>query len=238
VELTLKKIKKSYELPVLKEIDLELVGYKSIGIIGKSGCGKSTLLRLLAGIEMADAGEIAINNISLDKKNLREYQNRIGMVFQNHNLFPHLSLIENISLILEKRKGYEKEKAEKTGKDLLKQLHLEKEMYKKPSKVSGGQAQRASIARALSTNPQLIFMDEPTAALDPILTKEVLEAVLSLRQSGRHFIFVTHEINFVKKFADYVIFMNDGKIHEKGEVGILNNPDTEELKKFLEHEQF
>lgn len=238
MELILNKIKKSYELPVLKNINLELSGYKSIGIIGKSGCGKSTLLRLMAGIETADAGDITINKVSVDKDNIREYQNRIGMVFQNHNLFPNLSLLRNITLILEKRRGYEKEEAEKVGKTLLKQLHLENEMHKKPSKVSGGQAQRAAIARALSTDPQLIFMDEPTAALDPILTKEVLEAVISLRQSGRHFIFVTHEINFVKKFADYVIFMNDGKIHEKGEVDVLTNPATEELKKFLEHEQF
>jgi polar amino acid transport system ATP-binding protein len=236
VELRLKDIKKSYEHPVLHGIDLELSGYKSIGIIGKSGCGKSTLLRLLAGIELPDTGEISINKRPVDKKNLREYQNEIGMVFQNHNLFPHLSLLKNITLILEKTKGYENEEAEEIGRNLLKQLHLENEMYKKPSKVSGGQAQRAAIARAMSTNPKLIFMDEPTAALDPILTKEVLEAVISLRKSGRHFIFVTHEINFVKKFADYVIFMNDGKIHEKGKVDILTNPNTVELKKFLEHE--
>lgn len=238
MQLKLKNIKKSYEQLILKDISLELSGYKSIGIIGKSGCGKSTLLRLLAGIEFADAGEIIINNTSVDKSNLKEYQNKIGMVFQQHNLFPHLSLLKNISLILEKTKGYEKEEAEEIGKNLLKQLHLENEMHKKPSKVSGGQAQRAAIARALSTDPKLIFMDEPTAALDPILTKEVLEAVTELRASGKHFIFVTHEISFVKKFADYVLFMNDGKIHEKGEINILTDPNTEELKKFLEHEQF
>lgn len=238
MELKLKNIKKSYEQPVLNGIDLDLSGYSSIGIIGKSGCGKSTLLRLLAGIESADIGEIIINNISINKNNLKKYQNEIGMVFQHHSLFPHLSLLKNITLILEKTKGYEKKEAEEIGMNLLTQLHLKDEMHKRPSKVSGGQAQRAAIARALSTNPKLIFMDEPTAALDPILTKEVLEAVISLRKSGRHFIFVTHEISFVKKFADYVIFMNDGKIHEQGEIDILTDPKTEELKKFLEHEQF
>ena len=238
MELKLKNINKSYEKKVLSEVNLELSGYSSIGIIGKSGCGKSTLLRLLAGIEFGDTGEIIINGTLVEKNNLKKYQEKIGMVFQNHSLFPHLSLLRNITLILEKIKGYKEKEAEEIGIKLLTQLHLKDEIDKKPSKVSGGQAQRAAIARALSINPKLIFMDEPTAALDPILTKEVLEEVKSLKKSGRDFIFVTHEINFVKNFADYVIFMNKGKIHEKGEVNILIDPKTKELKKFLEHEQF
>lgn len=238
MKLSLRNIKKSYERAVLKDISLELTGYKSIGIIGKSGCGKSTLLRLLAGIESPDAGEIIVDNMPVEKERLREYQDSIGMVFQHHGLFPHLSLLENITLILEKTRSYEKKKAKEIAETLLKQLHLSDEMHKKPSKVSGGQAQRGAIARALSTDPKLIFMDEPTAALDPILTREVLDSVTELRASGKNFIFVTHEINFVKKFADYVVFMDGGKIHEKGGVDILTNPRTEELKRFLEHEQF
>lgn len=238
MELNIRNIRKSYEMPVLKGIDLELSDYKSIGIIGKSGCGKSTLLRLLAGIELPDTGEIKIDNIEVREGNIKAFQNDVGMVFQQHNLFPHLSLLKNITLILEKTRGIDKGTAEKTGKRLLNQLHLSNEMHKKPSKVSGGQAQRASIARALSTDPQHIFMDEPTAALDPLLTKEVLDAVIELRQTGKDFMFVTHEISFVKRFADYVLFMNDGVIHEQGTVDILDNPQTEELSLFLEHERF
>lgn len=175
MELKLKNINKSYEKKVLSEVNLELSGYSYIGIIGKSGCGKSTLLRLLAGIEFGDTGEIIINGTLVEKNNLKKYQEKIGMVFQNHSLFPHLSLLRNITLILEKIKGYKEKEAEEIGIKLLTQLHLKDEIDKNPLKVSGGQAQRAAIARALSTDPKLIFMDEPTAALDPILTREVLE---------------------------------------------------------------
>lgn len=237
MEMKLRGIKKSYNKEVLKGIDLNLSGYESIGIIGRSGCGKSTLLRLLAGMEMSDEGAIMINGIPIDQSNRKAYQRQIGMVFQQHNLFPHLSLLRNITLILEKLRGYSKGEAERIGRDLLVRLHLQEEMHKRPNAVSGGQAQRAAIARALSTDPDLIFMDEPTAALDPILTREVLQAVTELRNSGKNFVFVTHEISFVRDFADYVLFIEEGRIIECGETEILSSPKTEALKVFLEADQ-
>lgn len=180
--LKLDKIYKSYDREIIKGISLELEDIKSVGIIGKSGCGKSTLLRLLSGIEEFDLGRININNLDLIKENKKKYQKKISMVFQQHNLFPHISILENISLILEKIRGYKKDKAKNISLSLLEQFKLENEILKYPNELSGGQAQRASIARALATNPDLIFMDEPTASLDPILTKEVLDFVKGLKK--------------------------------------------------------
>lgn len=233
MELRLSEISKSYNKNVIKGISLDVRGPSTIAIIGKSGCGKSTLLRLLSGIEFPDSGSVTINNKNVNKENLYSYQSKISMVFQNHNLFPHLTLLENVTLILEKRRKVSSDKAYEIARALFARLQLSGEMHKKPRFVSGGQAQRASIVRALSTNPEIVFMDEPTASLDPILTKEVLNTVFDLKKTGTKFIFVTHEINFVKKFADYIIFMNEGEIIEKGKIGILTNPQTEKLKKFL-----
>lgn len=237
MNISLKGVSKSYDKNVLDHIDLELSAYNTVAIIGKSGCGKSTLLRLMTGIEEADDGELVINGHLIDRKSLKPYHRQIGMVFQQHNLFPHLTLLQNITVILEKTRGMKREDAATKALALLKQLQLEDEVHKKPDYVSGGQAQRASIARALSTDPELVFMDEPTASLDPILTKEVLDTVLDLKDSGTKFVFVTHELNFVRQFADYVLFMDEGGIAEQGEVKILDNPKTEKLKCFLKNER-
>ncbi len=217
---------------VFYDLNIEIKGHKAIGIIGESGCGKSTLLRQLAGIEIPDTGEIEIDGLS-PIKNLKEYRKKIGMVFQKHNLFPHLTIRENITLILHKIKKVDKNTAETITNTLLKKLHIEGEADKKPHEVSGGQAQRASIARALATDPQIIFLDEPTAALDPILTDEVLKAVTELKHEGHGFIFVTHEISFLREFADYIIFLKDGVVCEHGEASLLENPKTKELSEFL-----
>jgi polar amino acid transport system ATP-binding protein len=238
MQIYVEKLSKAYDRPVLQNLELDIQGYSSIGIIGKSGCGKSTLLRLLSGIETGYSGTISINGMLLEEKVISEYHKSIGMVFQQHSLFPHLSLLKNISLILEKTRGFRGLDAEKKAKELLGMLHLEQVMHKRPDSVSGGQAQRVAIARALSTDPQLIFMDEPTAALDPILTSEVLGAVSELKKSGREFIFVTHEIRFVKQFADYVLFMDYGIIKEHGTVDILTHPKTKELSDFLVNENY
>lgn len=234
MNLRLKNITKKYdEQFVLNNIDFAIDHVGSIGIIGESGCGKSTLLRLLAGIEEPQDGEIEINQLSPIKDKLA-FQNKIGYVFQQHNLFPHLTIEENISLILEKTKGIPKEKSEEIANYVLKTLHLSAVAKKLPSQVSGGQAQRASIARALATNPELIFLDEPTAALDPILTQEVLQSIKELKKTGVDFVFVTHEMQFLKVFCDYFIFMKDGRICESGYVDCLENPQTQELKIFLQ----
>ncbi len=233
MNLCIRNLTKEYEkVPVLQDISIHLQSVKSLGIIGESGCGKSTLLRQLAGIEEPNKGEIFINQLSpmLQK---REFQDNIAYVFQKHNLFPHLTVQKNISLILEKIKGFSKEEANKRTSEVLSLLRIEKEAHKKPHQISGGQAQRASIARALSANPELIFLDEPTAALDPLLTEEVLSSVTELKNSGIEFIFVTHEIEFLKDFADYVIFMDHGNIVEHGDISCLSYPKTDQLRNFL-----
>lgn len=217
---------------VINELSINLENASSIGIIGASGCGKSTLMRLLAGIENQTFGEIFINDLS-PQNDKKIFQSKIGYVFQKHNLFPHLTIFENLMLIMEKIKKNSEKDALLRVNELLVQFKIENEAHKKPSEISGGQAQRASIARAILTKPEVIFLDEPTASLDPILTKEVLNSVKELKKSGNEFVFITHEMDFLKEFADYVIFMEKGKIIECGDIEILNNPKTEKLKQFL-----
>lgn len=234
MQIKVNNITKAYNgKKILDELNVSISNVKVIGIIGESGCGKSTLLRQLAGIELPDSGRILINNQEITKDNLKAYQEKIGVVFQNHNLFPHLSIEDNILLILEKIRGMEKQKAKLRCDELLKEFHLTEQADKTPNKVSGGQAQRASIARALAGWPELIFLDEPTAALDPLLTKEVLDSIKILRDEGVEFVFVTHEMDFLRKFADYFIFMDNGIIIEHGLVKELDTPETDKLKKFI-----
>lgn len=233
MKLETNQLEKNYnELNVLKDIKLNIENVSSIGIIGESGCGKSTLLRQLSGIEVPDQGDITINGISPIREAIK-FREKIGVVFQKHNLFPHLSVIENITMILHKIKGGNKATSYEKAISLLRQLKIEEQADKKPSQISGGQAQRASIARALATDPDLIFLDEPTAALDPLMTKEVLSAIKELKDDGKEFIFVTHELEFLKQFADYIIFMDKGQVIEHGNVNLLECPATEKLKEFL-----
>ena len=237
MDIKIENLCKSYPKTdnVLNDINIELKNVLCVGIIGESGCGKSTLLRQLSGIENPDMGNIQINELSpITQKKL--FQSKIGVVFQQHNLFPHLTLRENITIVLEKILKQNKEKAENRADEVLKQLFIYDEADKKPSMVSGGQAQRASIARALATEPELIFLDEPTASLDPILTNEVLKAVNKLKEDGIKFIFVTHEISFLREFADYIVFLKNGKICEHGDVSCLQKPRTQELQEFLKSE--
>lgn len=219
-----------YDVEVLHDLNFDLEGYNSVAIIGVSGSGKSTLIRLMSGLELPTSGAITVDGFDVQEP---DYKKQVGFVFQSHNLFPHLTLKRNITLVLEKTRGIEKEEANEIAEKHLKLLHLEDQMNKLPKNVSGGQAQRASIARALSINPDVIFLDEPTSALDPILTHEVLTAIEELRDLGKQFIFVTHVMSFVKDFADYVIFMEDGHIGEHGTPDILDNPKTEGLAAFM-----
>jgi ABC-type polar amino acid transport system ATPase subunit len=230
MKINIQNVSHQYDVEVLKTLSFELNGYRSVAIIGASGSGKSTLLRLLSGLEKPSQGTIQIDDLNVQDES---YRKQIGFVFQNHNLFPHLSLERNISIILEKTRGYQKAKAIEIAKDYLTRVRLQDQMYKLPKNVSGGQAQRASIARAFSLDPELVFLDEPTASLDPVLTFEVLQAVKELRGSGKNFIFVTHVLSFVRDFADYVIFMDQGQILEHGPVSILENPHTDELKNYM-----
>jgi len=230
MKIDIRNVSHTYDLEVIKPLTLKLEGYSSVAMIGVSGSGKSTMLRLMSGLEQPTNGEIFINEKSV-KDPL--YKRMVGFVFQSHNLFPHLTLQDNISLILEKTRKVEKAEAVKRAQDALAKLQLADQSHKLPKNVSGGQAQRASIARALATNPDIIFLDEPTSSLDPILTHEVLTAIEKLKTLGKEFVFVTHVISFVKDFADYVIFMENGQIIEQGEPDILEHPKTKALSDFM-----
>jgi polar amino acid transport system ATP-binding protein len=230
MKLDIRNISHTYDVEVLHDLKFKLDNYNSVAIIGVSGSGKSTLIRLMSGLELPTKGEIYIDGYNVQDD---EYKKQVGFVFQSHNLFPHLSLKRNITLILEKTRDIEPEVAEATATKYLELLHLGDQVDKLPKNVSGGQAQRASIARALSINPDVIFLDEPTSSLDPILTHEVLTAVEELRDLGKQFIFVTHVMSFVRDFADYVIFMEQGHIREHGTPDILDQPKTEALRAFM-----
>jgi len=231
MKIKINQVSHLYDVEVLHDLSLNLEGHNSVAIIGVSGSGKSTLIRLLSGLEKPSSGELFVNEHAVYEE---EYRKKIGFVFQHHNLFPHLTLKQNITLVLEKTRGYEKDEAEKIALKYLSMLHLEDQVNKLPKNVSGGQAQRASIARALSVNPEIIFLDEPTSSLDPILTHEVLTAVEELKNLGKDFIFVTHVMSFVKDFADYVIYMDGGEIAEMGTPDILDHPKSESLKAFMQ----
>ncbi len=231
MNISLKNLSHEYDIEVLDQLELELEDVSSVALIGVSGSGKSTLLRLMSGIEKPTRGLIKVNDTLTS---LKAYKKRVGFVFQYHNLFPHLTLERNITLILEKTRNVPKEKAVEIAQKNLQALQLGDQMHKLPKNVSGGQAQRASIARALSLDPDVIFLDEPTASLDPILTHEVLMAVKKLRELGKDFVFATHVISFVRDFADYVVFMEKGKIVEHGKPNILENPKTAAFKDYMQ----
>ena len=230
MKLEFRNLSHSYDVEVLHKLNFLLENHKSIAIIGVSGSGKSTLIRLMSGLEKPTSGKIYINDIPVDNQNYRDH---VGFVCQTHNLFHHLTLKRNIHLILEKNRRKSKEEAEKIACKYLELLHLSDQVNKLPKNVSGGQAQRAAIARALSIDPKIIYLDEPTASLDPILTHEVLTAVEELKDLGKEFVFVTHVLSFVRDFADYVIYMHEGRIHEHGTTEILDKPKTIELKEFM-----
>lgn len=234
MELTLSNVYKLYdEKVILENINCHIRDKEAIALIGPSGAGKSTLLRQLSLIEKPNKGSISVNGVDLSKVTESEYYKKVGFVFQSHSLFPHLTVLENITLILEKVHKVDHISANKRATDLLTHFDLQDHISKRAAQLSGGQAQRVSIVRSLAINPELVFLDEPTSALDPVLTQEVLNTILKLREEHMNFIIVTHEILFAKKAADYIIFMENGKIIEMGDVDILSNPKTDELKAYL-----
>ena len=234
MNLKINQLIKKYEgQSVLDGIDIDIKSVQVLALIGASGSGKSTLLRLIAGLETFESGEIFMNGHDVRLEEQGDYRKKIGFVFQDHNLFPHLSVLENILLVLEKVHLRSREEALPVVNALLKQFGLEAHADKKPHQISGGQGQRASIVRALSISPEIILLDEPTSSLDPILTHEVLSAVKVLVEQCIDFIIVTHEIGFAKQAADYIIFMDEGKIIEHGSPQILEDPQSDKLKHFL-----
>ncbi len=223
-------VKKYGDELILNDININIEEAQVVVLLGKSGSGKSTLLKILSGIESYDEGVIKIND---EEVGTREFKDKIGFVFQKGSLFGHLTLLQNIVLILEKIKKMDRDVAVKKVEELLLQFSLIEHKDKYPHMLSGGQQQRAVIVRSLAINTELLFFDEPTSALDPILTFEVLSTIRQLKELNKKFIIVTHEIGFAKEVADYVIFLEDGKIIEEGSKNILENPKTDEFKTFL-----
>lgn len=230
-------LKKRYgELEVLKDISVNVTEGEVLCIIGPSGSGKSTLLRCLNGLEEIQSGSINILGEELvNNKNINKLRENIGMVFQSFNLFPHLSVIENMLLAPLELKKMNRGEATKKALDLLDKVGLndKKDVY--PDTLSGGQKQRVAIARALEMNPKIMLFDEPTSALDPEMVGEVLKVMKDLAQEGMTMVVVTHEMNFARDVADRVIFMDQGYILEEGPPEeIFTAPTSDRCKEFLD----
>ncbi|MFT9846779.1 amino acid ABC transporter ATP-binding protein [Aneurinibacillus sp. REN35] len=235
--IKIENLHKSFgELEVLKGIDVTIFKGEVVSLIGSSGSGKSTLLRCLNRLEANTAGRIVIDNIVLDEsiKNISQIRREVGMVFQQFNLFPHMTVLENVIEAPIRVLKLKKAEAEKEGLVLLEKVGLldKKNVY--PKKLSGGQQQRVAIARALAMKPKIMLFDEPTSALDPELVGEVLSVMKQLATEGMTMVVVTHEMSFAREVADRVIYMHNGMIEEQGDPKvILTNPKSERLKGFL-----
>lgn len=221
---------------VLKGINLDIKDSTVTSIIGASGSGKSTLLRSINLLEKCDSGKIYLNNYEITGKNpnLEKIRLEIGMVFQNFNLFPNKTVLENITLAPVKVKGEDEKSAKKNAISLLKSMGLEDKKDSYPNSLSGGQKQRVAIARALANKPEALLFDEPTSALDPEMVKEVLNVIKSLARKGLTMVIVTHEMGFAREISDTVVFMKNGKVEDLGSPDyIFNNTKNESTKKFL-----
>ena len=217
----------------VKDVSISLKKKDIFVVCGPSGSGKSTLIRAIAGLEKYGSGEILINEKKmLDKEIIKN--NIFGMVFQQFNLFPHLTILENITLPLRKVKKLNRVKANEIALDVLNKVKIEDQKDKYPSTLSGGQQQRCAIARSLAMNPSIMLFDEPTSALDPEMIKEVLDVMSDLANTGMTMIVVTHEMGFAKNLANTIIFMDKGSIVEQNTPDIFfNNPNEERTKTFL-----
>lgn len=235
--ITIKDLHKSFgDHEVLKGIDLEIEKGEILVIIGPSGSGKSTILRCMNLLETPTSGDIIFEGKSLVDKNTKidEVRQNIGMVFQHFNLFPHKTILENVTLAPITLKKMSKEEAEKKAETLLKRVGLYDKKDTYPAQLSGGQKQRIAIARALAMEPDMMLFDEPTSALDPEMVKEVLEVIKELAQDGMTMAIVTHEMGFAKEVADRVIFVDEGKIIEDNTPEeVFNNPTHERTKEFF-----
>ena len=236
--IRIENIKKSFgDLNVLNDISFNVSKGESVAIIGPSGCGKSTLLRCIIGLEKIENGNIYINNQEINYN--RENKLKIGLVFQQFNLFPHYTVGENIYKPLNVVLKYPKNEAINKARELLKKVKLEDKFKQYPNMLSGGQKQRVAIARVLAMDPEIILFDEPTSSLDPDLTKEVFSAINQLKEDNFTIMLVTHQIRAIKSFASRVIFINNGKISVDGNAKyILNECDKYDLKMFLEKVEF
>ncbi|SHK90768.1 amino acid ABC transporter ATP-binding protein [Fibrobacter sp. UWEL] len=246
--LEVKHLKKSFgDNHVLKDISFDLCEGEVLSIIGPSGSGKSTLLRCITQLETMNAGEVSVNGknmiVGVDKKGLakyapasvlREIRLSTGLVFQNFNLFPHLTVLQNLTIAPVRVLGINRQEARERGRKLLEQMGLGSKEKAYPCELSGGQQQRVSIARALAMQPKILFFDEPTSALDPELTGEVLKIIKGLADQKMTMVIVTHEMAFARDVANKVIFMDQGVIVEQGSPDfVFNQSGNERLASFL-----
>ncbi len=222
----------------LDNVSLKVGSGEVLVVMGPSGSGKSTLIRTFNGLETIDKGEIKILDMKInscpDERDIRKIRRRVGMVFQQFNLFPHLTILENITLAPIQVQNRSKKDSERQAIALLEQMGIGDQFFKYPNQLSGGQQQRVAIARALAMKPEVMLFDEPTSALDPERVKEVLDAIRDLADRGMTMVVVTHEISFAREVADRVLFMDEGKIVETSSPeAFFNNAKEERSKKFL-----
>ena len=224
------------DFQVLKNINLEVEANKKIVVCGPSGSGKSTLIRCINRLEEHQEGDIIVdgNELSEKTKDIEKIRAEVGMVFQQFNLFPHLSILDNCTLAPIWVKKLPKKEAEEVAMKNLTRVQIDDQALKFPGQLSGGQQQRAAIARALCMEPKIMLFDEPTSALDPEMIKEVLDVMVDLAKGGMTMIVVTHEMGFAKEVADYMIFMDEGKIVERAKTKeFFENPKSDRTKLFL-----
>ena len=220
---------------VLKGIDLSIAEKEVVVIIGPSGSGKSTLLRCMNHLEEPTAGEVIVDGITLSSEaNINKVREEVGMVFQCFNLFPHMTVLENIMLAPMKVKHIARSEAEKTARELLARVGLAEKADAYPDNLSGGQQQRVAIARALAMHPKVMLFDEPTSALDPEMVGEVLDVMRALAREGMTMVIVTHEMGFAREVGDRLLFVDEGRIIESGAPReVFENPQEERTRSFL-----
>lgn len=235
--IKIKGLVKTYgDLEVLKGIDVEIKEKEVVCIIGASGSGKSTLLRCINLLEEITDGEVFVDGVKVNdpKTDINKIRTDVGMVFQQFNLFPHMTVLQNITIAPTKVKKVDEKEAEKLAYELLEKVGLTDKAHNYPEQLSGGQMQRVAIARALAMQPKVMLFDEPTSALDPEMVKEVLDVMKQLAQEGMTMIVVTHEMGFAREVADRVLFIDGGYLEEEGPPEqIFANPKSDRTKAFL-----
>ncbi len=243
VQLSIKDLHKSYgDLDILKGISLEVKKGEVVVLLGPSGCGKSTLLRCINGLEAINSGSISLDGEVISGKRsgeMSQYRQKIGMVFQSYDLFPHKNIIDNITMAPQKVQKRPKADAEKEARDLLARVGLLDKEKAFPRMLSGGQKQRVAIVRALEMHPEMMLFDEVTAALDPEMVREVLDVMLELAEQGLTMLIVTHEMAFARAIADRIIFLDEGHIvEEAAPEDFFEHPKSDRAKEFLENFEF
>ena len=237
--LQIKNLTKYYgDKKILNNVNLDVYPGEVIVLLGSSGCGKSTLLRCLNGLESVHSGDILLNGKSILSSNIKwpEIRQKIGMVFQNYELFPHLNVLDNILLGPIKVQHRDKQEVLQQALDLLDKVNLKDKQFAYPSQLSGGQKQRIAIIRALCMNPELLLLDEITASLDPEMVREVLDVVLQLAKNGMTMLIVTHELNFARAVSDHIIFLDNQEVLENTpSKEFFQKPKTKRAAQFLDN---